>query len=432
MTAWLRRPALPGGNMPVHQRLTWLLFLGQSASSAAFLAGATVGAIAAVQMTGSPVYAGVPSAAYQFGSALSAYPAARIMEKIGRRLGLVLGYALGVGGAVLAALATNAGSFALFLAGFVLMGFTRGATDQSRYAAAEMHPVSERARAISLVVLGGTVGAVLGPALVGPMGHLATAAQMNELSGPWWASAALFALGLALMFFLLRPDPRDLARQLAATAASDDAAAGLPPAAPMRPLRQIFAQPGTRLAVAAMVIGQLVMVMIMSITAVHMTAHGHALGDISIVITAHTLGMFGLSMIAGRLADNFGRPATIMAGVGLLVAACLLAPLSQVTGVLAVALFLLGLGWNFCAVAGAALLTDTLTLNERGRLQGGSDLLVNLVSALGSLQSGVLFGLIGFRNLNWLSLVVALVPLVLAMRYLTTRRAVGLEVRSGR
>ena len=417
MTAWFSRRA-----MPAQQRLTWLLFFGQSASSAAFLAGATVGAIAAVQMTGSPVYAGLPSAAYQFGSALSAYPAARLMERLGRRMGLVLGYGLGIVGAVLAATSTNLGNFAVFLVGFTLMGLTRGVTDQSRYAAAEMHPVSERARAISLVVLGGTVGAILGPALVGPMGQWAVANHLNELAGPWVATAALFGLGLVVMFFFLRPDPRDLARQLEASAASADAAAGLPPAAPMRPLREIFAQPGTRLAVAAMVIGQLVMVMIMSITSVHMTTHGHALGDISLVITAHTLGMFGLSMISGRLADNFGRPATIMAGVALLVAACLLAPLSQVVGVLAVALFLLGLGWNFCYVAGAALLTDTLTLNERARLQGGNDLLVNAISALGSLQSGVLFGLIGFRNLNWLSLVVALLPLLLALRYVTLQR----------
>ena len=166
----------------------------------------------------------------------------------------------------------------------------------------------------------------------------------------------------------------------------------------------------------------LVMVMVMSITSVHMTAHGHALGDISIVITAHTLGMFGLSMISGRLADNLGRPATIMAGVGLLVASCLLAPLSQVTGVLAVALFLLGLGWNFCYVAGAALLTDTLTFSERARMQGGNDLLVNAISALGSLQSGVLLALIGYHNLNWLGLVIALLPLLLALRYVSLRR----------
>ncbi|MCC7361734.1 MAG: MFS transporter [Anaerolineales bacterium] len=403
----------------VQQRLTWLLFWGQSASSAAYLAGSTVGAIAAVQMTGSAIYAGLPSAVYQFGSAAAAYPAARLMEREGRRLGLALGFGLGVVGAALVGAAINAGHFALFLLGYAIVGLTRGVADQARYAAAEMHPAAERARAISLVVWGGTVGAILGPALVGPMGHWALVTGQNELAGPWWATVALFGLALALTFLFLRPDPRDLARQLAAEDAPETGAVN---ASPARPLRAIFAQPGTRLAIAAMVVGQLVMVMIMSITSVHMTAHGHALGDVSLVITAHTLGMFGLSMISGRLADTFGRPVTIMAGVALLTAACLLAPLSLVTGVLAVALFLLGLGWNFCYVAGAALLTDTLSFSEQTRLQGGNDLVVNAISALGSLQSGVLLALIGFHNLNWLGLVIALLPLLLALRYASLRR----------
>jgi MFS family permease len=171
-----------------------------------------------------------------------------------------------------------------------------------------------------------------------------------------------------------------------------------------------------------MVVGQLVMVMIMSITGLHMTDHGHPLNDVSIVIMAHTLGMFGLSLISGRLADNFGRPRTIAIGAGLLIAACLLAPLSQNTAILSVALFLLGLGWNFCAVAGAALLTDTLTLGERARMQGSNDLVVNFVSAAGSLQSGALLAWVGFTNLSWLSLAVSLIPLALAIRFLGLRR----------
>ena len=114
-----------------------------------------------------------------------------------------------------------------------------------------------------------------------------------------------------------------------------------------------------------MVVGQLVMVMVMAMTSLYMVHHGHGLGDVSIVIMAHTLGMYGLSMLTGRLADNLGRPPTIIAGALLLAAGCILAPLSQLTGVLAVALFLLGLGWNFCYVGRRALLTDTLTLPER-------------------------------------------------------------------
>ena len=398
-------------NTAVVRRLTWLLFFGQSLGSAAFIAGATVGAIVGERLSGQPALAGLPSASYLLGSALAAYPAARLMERVGRRRGLSLGFLLGLVGSLVCGVAVLGGSFGGFLLGMAGMGITRGFTDLGRYAAAEMHPAAERARAISTVVLGGTVGAILGPALVAPMGRVAVNFNADALAGPWFAAAGLFALGLALISLFLRPDPSELARQMAATEA--ETAAGAPPA---RPWGEILAQPNTRVAVTAMVVGQLVMVMLMTITSLHMTHHGHALSDVSLVIMAHTLGMFGLSVVTGRLADNFGRAPVIVAGGVLFIGAFLLAPLSQRTEVLALALFLLGLGWNFCAVAGAALLTDSLNLSERGRLQGINDLAVGLVSALGSLQSGALFAVIGYASMSWISLAVALIPMLLAMR----------------
>lgn len=414
-------------NMAVVRRLTWLLFFGQSLGSAAFIAGATVGAIVGERLSGQPALAGLPSAAYLLGSALAAYPASRFMERAGRRLGLSLGFTIGITGALVCGFAVLGSSFAGFLLGMIGMGVTRGFTDLGRYAAAEMHPAEQRARAISQVVLGGTVGAILGPALVAPMGRLAENFSADALAGPWFAASGLFALGLALIFFFLRPDPSTLARQFAAEQKSN-----LAPEQPARPWGEILAQRNTRVAITAMVVGQLVMVMLMTITSLHMTHHGHGLDDVSIVIMAHTLGMFGLSVVTGRLADNFGRPRVIVAGGVLLIAACLLAPLSQRTEILALALFLLGLGWNFCAVAGAALLTDSLHLAERGRLQGINDLAVGMVSALGSLQSGALFAAIGFTNLSWISLVVSLVPLLLAARLivLAGRSRTSLELRA--
>jgi MFS family permease len=400
-------------NTAVVRRLTWLLFFGQSLGSAAFIAGATVGAIAGEQLSGEPALAGLPSAAYLLGSALAAYPASRLMERIGRRKGISLGFIIGIIGSLVCGFAVLGASFVGFLVGMAAMGVTRGFTDLGRYAAAEMHPPAHRARAISQVVLGGTVGALLGPALVAPMGRLAVNFSADALAGPWFAGAALFVLGLALIWLFLRPDPSDLARQIAADQPAAEATAQSQPA---RPWRVILGQTNTRVAVAAMVIGQLVMVMLMTITSLHMTHNGHGLGDVSLVIMAHTLGMFGLSVVTGRLADNIGRAPVITAGGAILIVACLLAPLSQRTEILALALFLLGLGWNFCAVAGAALLTDSLTLSERGRLQGTNDLAVGMVSALGSLQSGALFAVIGYTNLSWISLAVSLIPLLLAAR----------------
>ena len=404
-------------NLAQPRRLTWLLFFGQSLNTASFIAGSTISAIVAAGLTGQPALAGVPAASFGLGAALSAYPAARMMERVGRRKGLMLGYAIGAAGALLAGLAVLGGNFLLFLVGFGGMGIARGFSDLGRYAAAEMNPAAERGRAISLVVFGGTIGAIAGPALVAPLGDLASWLKAPALAGPWFAAAVLHVLAFLLIGIFLRPDPTELARHYT------DAAARSAPIASrvMRPWRVILAQPATRVAVLAMVIGQLVMVMLMSITALHMTEHGHGLGDVAIITMAHTLGMYGLSMVTGRLADNFGRVPTIIGGTGLLILACVLAPLSLATGLLALSMFLLGLGWNFCYVAGAALLTDSLTLVERGRVQGGSDLTVGLISAFGSVQSGVLFAWAGFPNLSLISLIIVLPSLLLAVQYLARR-----------
>ena len=403
-------------NRSVVSRLTWLLFFGRSLSSAAFIAGATIGSILGAELSGRPALAGLPGALYLLGAALTAYPAARFMERTGRRTGLSLGFVVGVIGALIAGASVLAHSFAGFLLGFTLVGASQGFNDLGRYAAAEMHPVAERGRAISLVVLGGTVGAILGPNLVGPMGRLAASFDADPLAGPWFAGAALLAVGALLMALFLRPDPSDLGRALESQNDEQDASTG-----PVRPAGEILSQPGTQLAIAAMAFGQVVMVMIMAITSLHMKGHGHSLDDVGVVIMSHAVGMFGLSVVAGRLADNFGRAPTIIVGGGLLIAACLLAPLSQNTYLLSASLFLLGLGWNFCYVAGGALLTDALTLAERGRMQGGNDLLVGLISAAGNLGSGVVFAGFGYTIMAWISLGVTLIPIVMAFSFLVSR-----------
>jgi MFS family permease len=385
----------------VRTRLTWLMFFGQSLGSAGFIAGATIGAILGQELSGQTALAGLPGAMYVLGGALAAYPMARFMEHTGRRIGLTLGFGLGSVGAIIAGLAVMAHSFPGFLAGFTLMGASQGATNLARYAAAEMYPLEGRARAISIVVWGGTIGAVTGPYVV----KLAEYLRWDPLSSSWFVIAVLFTLGSLLFTMFLRPDPSTLAVRTSDVTTTTDR---------VRPYREILSQRRTQVAVTAMVVSQLVMVMIMAITSVHMKAHGHLLGDVSIVISAHTLGMFGLSVISGRLADNFGRAPIIVAGAGLLMLACLIAPLSQDTGLIALALFLLGLGWNFCYVAGAALLTDALTLAESGRIQGSNDMLVGMVSAVGNLGSGIVFASLGYTLMGWVSFAVTLVPLALA------------------
>src|SRR5262245_45551750 len=390
------------------RRITWTLFVAQSLGSAALIANATVNPIVGAKLSGSDALAGLPSTLLLLGAASAAQPAGYLMQRVGRRWGLALGFFIGLVGMIVGGIAIVMQSFALFLLGLLLIGGARGAVDQSRYAAADAQTPERRARAISTVVFAGTIGAIVGPKLVGPAGNLLSGLGVTPLAGPMWTGALLFGLAGLLILAFLRPDPRDMARAIAAAHPDTRQIGGT-----ARPLREIMRLPSAHLAVAAMVFGQVVMVLVMSVTSLHMHHHQHGLDDVGTVITAHTLGMFGLSVLTGPLADRIGRPLTIAIGALLLIGGSLLAPVSLMTIWLAVALFLVGLGWNLCYIAGSSLLSEILAPAERGPVQGSNELAVNLASALSSLSSGVILAGLGYSALGLAGACLALVPLAL-------------------
>ena len=369
--------------------------------SAGFLVASTVTPIVGAQLSGRPALAGLPTAFYWAGAAAATLVWGRLMDPIGRRRTLISGLLAGVVGAALATIFIVSTSFAGFVAALVLMGAANSALQLARFMSGEVHPAHERGRAISTVVLGGTVGAVLGPTLVGPSSTLATSLGGPALAGPYAASAGFFALGAMLIAVLLWPDPRDLARELQAATPS------LPPTA-IRPAREIFADRGIRLATLTMATGQLVMVMLMVITSLHMAHHDHHLSSIAAVMSSHVFGMYAFSVVSGRAADRFGRIPLITAGAAVLVVSCLAATLSTAVTPLAVALFLLGLGWNFCYVGGSTLLSDRLTQGERARIQSINDLVLTTLAGTGALLSGVVFSTIGYAAMGYLSAAVSL------------------------
>jgi MFS family permease len=390
---------------PVTRRLLLTLLGTQSLSALGLTIASTVATIAASRLSGRPALAGLPTTLLLLGAAFAAYPAGRFMDRFGRRKGLAIGFLLSLAGAGTTALALVIHQFALQLAGFALLGLGRGALDLGRFGAAEIVPTANRARAVSWVVLGGTVGGIGGPLFVGPMGRVAEGFGLDALSGPYLASGVMYVLGGLLVLLLLRPDPIDLGRQMAARA---EAAAGPAPDGRVRSFSEVLRLPRAQVAVAAMICGQFVMMAIMTITPLHMVSHSHSLDAVAWVIAAHVLGMFGLSVVAGRAADRYGRGPAIAVGALLLTGACLMAPFVQSPFLLAVALFTLGLGWNFCYVAGSSLLADVLRPAERGRIQGSNDLLVMLTAASGSLGSGVLFGTVGYAAIALVGIALAL------------------------
>ncbi len=353
----------------IARKITTVLFLSQGLSSAGFIAAFTVNALVGVDLTGQQAMAGVPGALYVVGQACGALVWGFSMERIGRRRGLALGQVLGVIGSAIAVAAVVDRSFPFFLLGLVLVGMARSAVDLGRFAAAEVYLPEKRARAISYVVLGSTVGAILGPLMVGPMGRLATWVGYAELSGAYIASAVVLAVAAMLIFGGLRPDPRDVGRELARIHPA------LIPRQATRSLPEIVRQPGVIVAMVTMTFAQMVMMVPMSITSVHMKVHQHPLTAVSLVISVHTLGMYAFSIISGRMADRQGRGPVIILGSAVLILSCLMAGPSINLLPLAIALFLLGLGWNFAYVAGSTLLADQLSPGERAKTQGFNDLL---------------------------------------------------------
>jgi MFS family permease len=393
---------------PAARRITRTLFIAQSLGSAAVIAIFPIATIVGARLSGRAAWAGVPAMVYLLGSAFSAFAWGSLMDRWGRRGTLITGTLTGAAGAALAGSGIIVKSFAIFLGGSLLMGAAVAAVQLSRFVAAEVHTAAERGRAISSVVLGGTVGAIAGPLLAGPMAALARRFAIDELAGPYGAALTLFAIGAAVVFIWLRPEPRDLARAIAGPSP-----VSVPAAGPARPIGEILRQRPALAAVLAMVFGQLTMAMLMVITPLHMKDHQHPLTHISFVISAHIVGMYAFSILSGRLADRWGREPVIATGAGILILASLGAPLSPQLVPLTLTLFLVGLGWNFCYVGGSSLLADQLSPVERARTQGFNDLLIGLSSAAGSLGSGIVFAAIGYGAMGVVAAAAAAVLLSL-------------------
>jgi MFS family permease len=353
------------------------------------------------------------------GAAVIAVPVSRLMSARGRRSGLMLAYAVGATGASLVVLGAILGLLPVALVGLVLTGGGTAAGLQSRYAATDLASADRRGRALGTVVWATTVGSVLGPNVAAPMGDVADVLGIPHLAGPYLLTIASFLLAGSLIGVLLTPDPLLVARRIAAASGEASATASRRPS-----LRAAFAQIASlRNALAgllAMCAGHAAMVGVMSMTPVHLR-HGEAsLRIIGLVISVHITGMYIASPLVGALSDRVGRHAVILVGGALLLAALAVAGTADAhdSARLGLGLLLLGLGWSCTLVAGSALLSESVPLEDRPNAQGAADLAMGIAGASGGVLAGLVVGLASYAMLNLLAalLVVPVMAAVLRAR----------------
>ncbi|UYQ60426.1 MFS transporter [Streptomyces peucetius] len=398
------------------RRVLRVLVASQVLSGAGLAAGVTVGALLAQDMLGSTGLAGLPSALFTAGSALAAVAVGRISQARGRRPGLATGYligAIGSAGVIIAAVLDD--PVLLFIALFVY-GAGTATNLQARYAGADLAAPGHRGRAVSTVLVATTLGGVAGPNLAAPTGTLAENLGIPNLAGPFILSGAAYALAALVLALWLRPDPLLLARTVARVKEAD---ASAHPAADVDDTSA--GGGGVVLGALVMVLTQLVMVAIMTMTPIHMHDHGHGTAASGFVIAVHIGAMYLPSPLTGWLVDRYGRMRIAAAsGVTLLASGVLAAAApGDSVGLLALALALLGLGWNFGLVAGTAIITDTVPLATRAKTQGLVDVSIAIAGATGGMASGIMVAATGYPALALTGgiLSLALLPAVAATAY---------------
>jgi MFS family permease len=338
----------------------------------------------------------LPIAMMVIGTAVASLPAAFLMRTYGRRAGFLCGAVLGLLGSALCVLALREFSFALFVAGHVLLGMYQGFANYYRFAAVETATPATANRAISWVIAAGLVGAFAGPQL-GEWGRDWFSQAL--FSGSYMAQAALTVVALVL---LSRLDMKPVA------AASAEGA---------RSVRELLAQPVLQVAILGAAIGYIVMIMVMTATPLAMLGCGLTVSNVTPVIQWHVFAMFAPSFFTGTLVTRYGAPRVMQLGFILLACHVLVSMTGNSFAHFVSGLVLLGVGWNFAFVGGTALLTQAYRPAEQLKVQALNEFTVFGLVAIATLSAGWLYDRFGWETLNLAVLPLLLVALIAALRF---------------
>lgn len=398
----------------IHRRGQLVLIAGQALAGVGMGGTFSAGALLVTQVSGDEALSGMAATGTTVGAALAAIPLARLARRAGRAPSLATGALLAALGAVVGIVASLLVNLPLLLLGLVLVGVGTAVNLQSRFAATDLSRPETRGRDLAFVVWATTIGAVLGPNLIGPGDALGTALGLPPLAGPFLFTIVAQVLAAAIYFVFLRPDPLKLAEQIARDTPHD-------PSAPVA--RAGEDRNGVITGLIALAFSHATMVGVMSMTPVHLVNHDASLELVGLTISLHVAGMFALSPVFGWMSDRLGREPIIALGQGiLLVSLVLVAVAGEETAAVMVALVLLGLGWSAATVAGSALIAESADPLRRTVIQGRADLTMSAAGAVGGALAGVVLSAIAYEGLALVA--VALVAVVfIAVAFRAARRA---------
>jgi MFS family permease len=387
----------------LQKRTVKVLSLGQALGGFGLGATLSVGALLAVELSGTTAWSGAAATLSTLGSAAVAIPLANLAFKRGRRVSLAFGAFLAILGAAMMILATYTQSFPVEIVALLFLGAGSAVSLQARFAAADIPTGKPKGRDLSLVVWATTLGAVIGPNLIAPGETLGLWLGMPHLAGPFLFTIAAQLSSTLVFWFGLRPDPLIIARDIA----------GLDPKqknASLKDALEVVREfPLAGYAVLTIALSHMVMVSVMSMTPAHLNAEGHSLADVGFTISLHVAGMYSLAPVFGWLTDKFGAIRIVVTGQFISLTSLAVSGFWQSEFYAVVlGLFLLGVGWSASTVAASALLSETLATGQRSKVQGFSDSLMNLSGAFGGAISGIILTMFTFGGLN----AAALLPVV--------------------
>ncbi|MGA0186348.1 MAG: MFS transporter [Ilumatobacteraceae bacterium] len=386
-----------------------VLTAGQVVGSAALSAAVTVGAFVIQDILGQETpLGGMATATVTVGTAFMAQWLARLMSVRGRRRGLALGYGLALIGGLIAGVGVETSTLSVFMVGLFLFGNGQASNLLARYAATDLAEVEHRGKAMSRVLFASTFGAVCGPILIKPAERAGEVLFGWKLyTGPWVFSGLFFAFSLVNVWIRLRPDPLEVAGLLGSAEGPKRSFSDV-----LVPLRHSRT---SRLALFAMVLSQMTMVAVMTMTPVHLKIHGHESVS-AFIVSLHVAGMYAFSPLIGRFSDTYGRSRAIQVGALVLIVASAFSSLAGDSPTLLwPGLLLLGIGWNFGIVGGSGMLSESIPTEIRVRVQGSADLLMSLCGGIAGFSSGFIRKAIGYNSLAVVGMVLTGILLAISL-----------------